>query len=260
MRAHRWRIALMGPVDTWEQIRQPVELRTSEYLGQITLDIGRTYPTEHWFDPHRQTLVSLLNTFASVNVGIGYIQGMNYLIFPLWKVYYDSAPEWAKEDTLASMQSIMHMTLRTYPTYVSDSRPTSYLKTLAGVIRLRCVTVCPGLNVLFDTNYEPFIISIISSVIPTLFASVLNLSHTLVLWDQFFSAGSKRKIFNRTVDTLVCLLVHHKNLFIHLEVCTAMDVFHRLTQQTLDQYVVRKTIEVFSPDVRVRPQTTAATA
>ena len=249
----------MGPSETWDQVRKPVELRTSAYLGQISLDIHRTFPNEHWFDPHRHKLVDLLNTFASINVGIGYIQGMNYLIFPLWKVYYDSAPEWAVEDTLISLQSIMHMTLRVYPTHVSDSRDTSYLKTLAGVVRLRCITLSTRMDVLFDADYEPFIISVISSVIPTLFATVLNLDHVMVLWDQFFDAGSKRSMFNRAVDTLVCLLVHHKNLFIYLPVCTAMDVFKRLTHQTLNQYVVRKTIEVFTPHVRVRP-TPATTA
>lgn len=256
MRAHRWRTALMGPSDTWEQVRKPIELRTSAYLGQISLDIRRTFPKEHWFDPHRSKLIELLNTFASINVGIGYIQGMNYLIFPLWKVYYESAPEWAVEDTLASMQSIMHMTLRVYPTHVSKDM--SYLKTLAGVVRLRCITLCPRMHVLFDADYEPFIISVISTVMPTLFATVLDLDHLMVLWDQFFDAGSRRSMFNRAVDTLVCLLVHHKNLFIYLPVSTAMDVFSRLTHQTLDQYVVRKTIEVFTPHVRVR--STPATA
>ncbi len=258
MRAHRWRTALMGPPDTWSDVRSPIDLRTSEYLGQITLDIHRTFPDEHWFDPHRKKLVDLLNTFASVNVGIGYIQGMNYLIFPLWKVYYENCPEWAVEDTLCSMQSIMHMTLRAYPTHVSDTRTTSYLKTLSGVVRLRCTTLCPAMNILFDNEYEPFIMSVISTVIPTMFATVLQLDHVMVLWDQFFAAESKRRMFNRVVDTLVCLLVHHKNLFIHLPICTAMDVFSRLTRQTLDQYVVMKTIEVFAPHVSLRSSSTIA--
>ena len=112
----------MGPRETWTNQRSPVRLCTSSYHAQISMDIMRTYPTEHWFDPHRSKLLSLLNTFAAMNPGIGYTQGMNYLIFPLWKVYYESTPEWAVEDTLCSMQSIMQMTLRAYPTHVNGSQ------------------------------------------------------------------------------------------------------------------------------------------
>ena len=86
MRAYRWRCALMGPPETWSDLRTPVVTSTSAYLGQITLDVQRTFPEEKWFDPHRPQLVQMLNTFASVNVGMGYIQGMNYLIFPLCSV------------------------------------------------------------------------------------------------------------------------------------------------------------------------------
>ena len=248
----------MGPSESWSELRSPVQLRTSKYLAQISVDITRTFPTERWFDPHREQLVALLNTFASINVGIGYIQGMNYLIFPLWKVYYESTPEWAVEDTLCSMQSIMHMTLRVYNTDVSDSH-LSYLKTLAGVIRLRCMTVEPSMRVLFDDDYMPFLTSVIASLIPTLFSTALRIDHVMILWDQIFSATTKRRMFNRAVDMVVCLLVHHKNVFLHLPLVTAMEVFQRLTRQTLDQYVVRKSIEVYTPHVRLR-QTPAVEA
>lgn len=246
----------MGPPETWSDLRTPVVTSTSAYLGQITLDVQRTFPEEKWFDPHRPQLVQMLNTFASVNVGMGYIQGMNYLIFPLWKVFYQSDPGWAVEDTLCAMQSLMHMLLRTYPTGMFST----YLKTLGGVLRLRCVTLCPKMHVLFDSDYEEFMTAVISSVMPTLFANVLKLNHVMLLWDQLFEAGSKRQMFNRAVDTLVCLLVHHKNLFIYLPVVTAMEIFSRLVRQTLDSYVVAKSIEVFAPHVRVRPETTTASA
>ena len=249
----------MGPPETWTDVRKPVEVRTSPYLAQITLDVRRTFPTDHWFDPHRPKLIDLLNTFATVNVGVGYIQGMNFIVFPLWKVYYDTIPEWAEEDTMCSLQSILNLTLRTYPRRVDDPRARRYMSTLAGVVRLRALTLDPQMRVLFDADYEPFIVSVVSTVIPTLFANVLALDHVLVLWDQFFSAGTRRKMFNRAVDTLVCLLVHHRNLFVHLPVLTAMDIFKTLTQHTLDQYVVMKTIEVVAPHVRLRPPAAIAT-
>lgn len=248
----------MGPPETWSELRSPVQLCTSKYLAQITMDITRTFPKERWFDPHRDKLVSLLNTFASINPGIGYTQGMNYLIFPLWKVYYESTPEWAVEDTLCSMQSIMHMTLRAYPNHVSSSQ-LPYLKTLAGIIRLRCITLEPAMIVLFEDSYMPFLTSVISMTIPTLFAAALRVDHVMILWDQLFSASTKRRMFNRAIDTLVCLLVHHKNIFIHLPLTTAMEVFQRLTSQTLDHYVVMKSIDVFKPNVRIRPPSAVET-
>ena len=260
MRARRWRTALMGPPDTWALSREKVHMRTSKFHAQIVHDVFRTFSDDPWFDEHRTRIVDILNTFASVNVGVGYIQGMNYLIFPLWRVYYEASPEWAVEDTMASLQSILHLTLRTYATRADDTRAFEYINTVVGVVRLRAMTLDPSTKVLFDREYTPFLQSMVSSMIPTLFANALRIRSVMLLWDQFFAASSRRKMFDRAVDTLVCLVVHHRNLFIHLSTVQAMDIFERLYTHTLDQYVVRKTIQVHMPNVRLRQTPTASPA
>ena len=223
-------------------------------------DVYRTFTTDTWFDQHRMRLARMLNTFATVNAGVGYIQGMNYLMFPLWKVYYSSCPTWAIEDTLASMQTILHLTLRTYATRVNDTRAYEYLKTIVGIIRLRAVTMNKDLHVLFDSQYTPFLQCTVSNMIPTLFANALPIDSVLLLWDQFFAARTRRQMLDRAVDTLVCLLVHHRNLFLYMSVTQSMDIFERLCTQTLNQYVVRKTIQVYTYNVNLRQTSTIATA
>ena len=260
MRAHRWRTALMGPPTSWMSMREKVTMRTSTFHDQIMHDVYRTFTSDPWFDAHRPRLARMLNTFAMVNAGVGYIQGMNYLMFPLWKVYYSSCPTWAVEDTLASMQTILHLTLRTYATRVDDARAYEYVKTLVGMIRLRAVTLHSDMHVLFDRQYTPFLQSMVSTMIPTLFANALSIDAVLLLWDQFFAADTRRQMFDRAMDTLVCLIVHHRNLFVHLSVIQAMDLFERLCTQTLNQYVVRKTIQVYAHHVHLRQTAAIAPA
>jgi hypothetical protein len=219
-------------------------------------DVYRTFTDDPWFSPHRQRIARMLNTFATVNAGVGYIQGMNYLIFPLWKVYYTSCPQWAEEDTMASLQTVLHLTLRTYATRADDTRAYEYLKTVVGIIRLRAITLDDDLFVLFNDEYTPFLQCTVSSMIPTLFANALPIASVLLLWDQFFAADTRRRMFDRAVDTLVYLLVHHRNLFIHMSVTQSMDIFERLCTHTLDQYVVRKTIQAYVPHVGVRQTST----
>ena len=231
-------------------------MRTSKFHAQIMHDVYRTFTNDPWFKPHRSYIARMLNTFATVNAGVGYIQGMNYLVFPLWKVYYMDSPTWATEDTMASLQTILHLTLRTYATRADDTRAYEYLRTVVGVVRLRAITLNPQLHVLFEKEYNPFLQCTVSSMIPTLFANALPIGSVLLLWDQFFAADTHRKMFDRAVDTLVCLIVHHCNLFIHLPMIQAMDIFERLCTHTLDQYVVRKTIQVYVHNVCVRQTAT----
>ena len=246
----------MGPPDTWVHLREKVTMCTSKFHGQIMHDVYRTFTDDPWFSPHRQRIARMLNTFATVNAGVGYIQGMNYLIFPLWKVYYTSCPQWAEEDTMASLQTVLHLTLRTYATRADDTRAYEYLKTVVGIIRLRAITLDDDLFVLFNDEYTPFLQCTVSSMIPTLFANALPIASVLLLWDQFFAADTRRRMFDRAVDTLVYLLVHHRNLFIHMSVTQSMDIFERLCTHTLDQYVVRKTIQAYVPHVGVRQTST----
>lgn len=260
MRARRWRTALIGPPRGWSLARKKVEMRTSQYHAQIVHDVRRTFADDEWFDPHRMQLAEILNTFATINSGVGYIQGMNYLIFPLWKVYFNASPMWAVEDTMASLQSILQLTLRTYATRADDTRAYDYINTIVGVVRLRAITLDNSMSVLCGQEYTPFLQSTVSSMVPTLFANALSIDSVFLLWDQIFAAKTRREMFDRAVNTLVCLIVHHRNLFVHMSFIRAMDIFERLCSHTLDQYVVRKSIQVFMPNVRLRQTTTTSSA
>ena len=101
MRASSWRknLCTSSPYP-------PIEIVKGPYDEQIQLDLNRTFTEESWFDSHRETLSGILNTFSVVNEGFGYPQGLNYLAFPLYYVYFNDQPKTAVEDTFYSLQSL----------------------------------------------------------------------------------------------------------------------------------------------------------
>ena len=103
------------------------------YDEQIDLDLDRTFTNVEWFNPHRETLRGILNTFSVVNEGFGYPQGLNYLAFPLYYVYFQDQPKTAVEDNFYSLQSLVRVVLPLYPL---DAKDSSAFETICSVANM----------------------------------------------------------------------------------------------------------------------------
>ena len=78
MRAEKWLQCLCTSTNN-----PPIPDGKSIYDEQIQLDIVRTFPENKWFNDHHETLRNILNAFCIVNEGLGYPQGLNFLVFPV---------------------------------------------------------------------------------------------------------------------------------------------------------------------------------
>ena len=221
MRATVWRTCLC-PSSPYASL----DIVTGPYDEQIQLDLCRTYSEVKWFDAHRKTLCGILNTFSVVNEGFGYPQGLNYLAFPLFYVYYHDQPKTAVEDTFYSLQSLVRVVLPLYPLNSKDSSAFETICSVANMVTLQCYEADPSLSVLFCDTHMPFVTSLVSSMMPTMYANVFSLQDTLLLWDEIISHSCK-KMFQSVVQIMVHAILFHKNMFLHMPVDKSMLLFQR---------------------------------
>lgn len=227
MRASSWRSSLC-PSSPYPSLK----IVSGPYDEQIVLDLNRTYREVKWFDAHHETLRGILNTFSVVNEGFGYPQGLNYIVFPLYYVYYSDDPNAAVEDTFYSLQSLVRVVLPLYPLDANDSSALETIRSVANMVSLQCYDADPTLSVLFKETHTPFMTSLVSSIMPTMYANVFSLYDTLLLWDEIIS-HSCHVMFKKVVHVMVQAILFHKNMFLHLPVEKSMMLF----QQTLGQSI-----------------------
>ncbi|MBM29209.1 MAG: hypothetical protein CME58_12645 [Halieaceae bacterium] len=227
MRASLWRKRLC-PSSPYP----PLEFRVGAYDEQIRLDIRRT--SDHpWFEPHRETLISILNTFSTVNQSFGYPQGLNYLVFPLFYVFHNDAPKTSVEDTFYALQSLVRIVLPVYPLNSKDTSALRVIESVSNLVCLECWGKEPALEILFSETHKPFVTSLVTCMLPTLYANVFQLQDTLLLWDRIFEKPDFHAMFDASVRVLVESMLYHKNMFLHLPVTKCMELFQRTLKESI---------------------------
>lgn len=221
MRAPVWRKCLC-PSSPYP----PLRLVVGPYDEQIVLDLNRTFSNVDWFRPHIETIRNILNTFSVVNEGFGYPQGLNYLAFPLYYVYFRDQPKTAVEDTFYSLQSLVRVVLPLYPLNSKDSSAYETICSVANLVIFQCYEKEPSLSILFSDTHMPFVTSLVSSMMPTMYGNVFCLQDTLLLWDDILST-SCNAMFKSIVRVMVQSILYHKNMFLHMPVEKSMILFHR---------------------------------
>ena len=227
MRASTWRKCLC-PSSPYPSL----ELVSGPYDDQIQLDLARTFTGVKWFDKHREILGNILNTFSVVNEGFGYPQGLNYLAFPLYYVYFLDQPKTAVEDTFYSLQSLVRVVLPLYPLDAKDSSAFETICCVTNMVTLQCYEADHRLSILFAETHAPFITSLVSSIIPTMYANVFSLYDTLLLWDEII-AHSCNDMFKKVLRVMVQAILFHKNMFLHMTVDKSMMLFQRTLAQSV---------------------------
>jgi len=204
----------------------------SEFDEQIRLDICRTFPENEWFNPHHETLVSILNAFCLVNEGLGYPQGLNFLVFPLFYVFHKDNQKTAVENTFYSLHGILRFVLPTYPLNAKDTNVLKKIESISNLVCFECYEKETELAILLEDPHKQFMVSIVCNVIPTLYANVFDLENVLILWDGFFCTP-KETMFQKVVGVLVKVILFHKNVFIHLSPDKSFQIFHSILRESI---------------------------
>lgn len=227
MRARKWIQCLCKSLK-----KPPLTFGKSDFDEQIRLDIDRTFPENEWFNPHHETLIGILNAFCLVNEGLGYPQGLNFLVFPLFYVYQNDNPKTAVKNTFYSLHGIMRFVLPTYPLNAKDTNVLKKIEGIANLVCYECYEKEAELAILLEDPHKQFMVSIVCNVIPTLYANVFDLENVLILWDSFFDTP-KSSMFQKVVRVLVKVILFHKNVFIYLTPDKSFQIFHRILRESI---------------------------
>jgi hypothetical protein len=223
----------MGPVGKWHEIRMPLDLDVSDYDSQIRMDVARTHSSDRWFDPHREPICKLLNAFANTNIGFGYPQGLNFLVFPLWKVYFLADAEWVMHDVFYSLQYLVGALLSVYPIHKSDKAALTQMEVISSIVKLRVAKKYPELRQkIFSQEYALFVMSLVSKMVPTMFANIYTVDNTILLWDNVFKKDS---ILDSVVQCVVSLICINHNAVQHLSLSTCMTVIQESAPYTMSR-------------------------
>lgn len=226
MRARLWRNRLCQT-----SMYPPIEFQSSPFDEQICLDLNRL--VDPWFKEHKDVLRKILNTFSAVNEGFGYPQGLNFLVCPLYYVYYNEDPKMAVQHTFYSLHGLVHIVLPLYPLHSKDEEAMKTLQAVANVVCLQCYSLDSNMDILFSDSHEPFMTGLVCNMVPTLYSNIFNLQDTLLLWDMIFKQKTINKMFEFSLQILSKVIMYHKNMFLHLPVDKCMQVFQETMKHSI---------------------------
>jgi hypothetical protein len=209
MRAVTWRRRLIGDRKLLTKLRNS-ELVAPDYIRELKViddDLVRTFPQDTWFNDHHDKIKLILSCYAEQNPSMGYAQGMCFIVFPLYRVYYNDCPEHAAVDTFFSLHTIMHFLRPLYPRSKIDVNIRSYLTTASSIIRIKLLSDHIGLATRLR-NSEYIQLLLIKSG-PSLFANWFDLSDTETLWDYIFHGD----LFENLMHVICAMLVVNKEIY-----------------------------------------------
>lgn len=237
MRAHKWRKALIGAPETIRLLRQTNIPKTidSEYRRVINDDLRRTFPENNWFTNHISELSNILNLYAYTNNGMGYAQGMAFIVFILYKIYYEDEPKYASQDTYYSFHKLITIIRPIYPLHDKDVRPNLFKDDIKRIVYLKIAH--DHRDLAEKLKYHPDILPVlIYQCIPTLFGNKFAFKSSCLLFD-FMIVSKPVELFNRVLCVLCGIIISLKEIFMSMS-------FEKILQliSAKELYNVRKII------------------
>lgn len=183
---------------------------------EIEKDMPRTFPCNAFFKEIKikNDLLHILQQFSMFHPGVGYFQGLCFLVYPLYYAYYLDNPTTAKTDTYYSLIKIMKILRPVLPLHDKDNRALSYLQSVQKIIEfklsLKDHQLCDKVK-----EHEITMLLVVQ-MLPSLFANRFALEDTLLLWDYIFKLNSSDEtILDRIVNIFVGFMIYHKYVYLY---------------------------------------------
>lgn len=206
-RAHRWRSSLLGTSTVIHGLRQtPLQINIKScYLDEIHNDLKRTYPMDDFFNDHIGDLSKILNTYAYVNNGMGYAQGMTFLTFILYKTFYKDDPTFVMEDTFYSLHNIIQVIRPAYPLNKNDKNVLDFNENAVSTVML---LISKRNKQLAMRVKELNIMQIfICQNIPSLFGTKFNINDCCIVWDFIICASTQYTMFHHILCVIAGMIL-----------------------------------------------------
>ena len=244
MRAAKWRNVLIGDMKLIRILRESPVVPPDRIRDQTTMnnDLRRTFPTVGWFntEKHINNIRTVLMAYAEINNSVGYAQGMCFIAFVLYRVYYEDCPKFAVHDTFYSLHTIMGFLRPLFPRDDKDPYVMKWIDSTAGVVRLKLLSR----NAFLASKLRGFgyIKLLIVKTLPALFANWFDYNGLLLVWDHIFSTDD---IFENTLNIVVGMLLYHKDVYIHLKMekileLTSVKSFYKASSVVSHAYTLQR--------------------
>jgi hypothetical protein len=194
-RQELWRSCLMG---TDKDIKYKRLLYTKFILGLdkvklqlkgiIQRDMPRTYPRNTWVQNNINTINQLLIEYASIHQGDGYLQGFNFLMSIVYKVFEGNTYE--REDTWWCFCRIVGLIRPLIPDFNSNWFHWSRNYWVNHLLQ-RLSKTRPQLHSILIKHQERFSVLITCKWFMLWFAQNIDFDEILVLWDFLVKTQSR---------------------------------------------------------------------
>lgn len=239
MIARRWRKVLLGTPDTLKLLRATNIKHAihSNFNEAIHLDLVRTYPQDEWFTTHTKNLSNILNLYAYTNNGMGYAQGMAFIVFILYKKFYKDNPLYACQDTFYSFHKVVNVIRPIYPINAHDSSSTTFQDNLKHLIYFKLSRKHRELALKLK-EFPVLMSTIIYNNMPCLFANKFSVDESSLLYDFIF-VGNCSDMFHRILSILCAIVISFEPIILSF-------TFDRILQiiAVKDYYNVRKILSI----------------
>lgn len=223
MNASTWRSVLMGNLMTVYRNRSRLSKiyinkeTKAKVKEDIEKDMPRTFPCNLFFQQKniKEDLLLILKEFTLFHPGVGYFQGLCFLVFPLYYVYYLDNPFWAKSDTYYSLIKLIKILRPVLPLHEQDTRALAYLQTIKKIIEFKLSL--KDNQLLLVLKKDDIIMLLVVQMLPSLFANRFLLEDTILLWNYIFcrSATDDGAILDKIVNVFVGFTIYHKYIYLY---------------------------------------------
>jgi len=216
MRQFKWRNCLLGDYHEQEALHanEVCECPTKEYTEIIHSDLLRTFPKDAWFKTHFPALSKVLNSYAYTNKAMGYMQGMSFPMFVLYRTFYEDDPDNAFNDAYYAFHSIINVVRPIYPLSSTDPCPKMFNSDICTLI----ILIVGANDMKFARtlrDHTDILKVMIYQCVPTLFTNKFNYEDCCVLFD-FILHKSGKVMFENILRLLVATVLVFKPVFEHM--------------------------------------------
>lgn len=243
MRAQKWRDILIGNREIVNNLRKTklinvneLKLKSSDEMD-LKRDLTRTFPTHVFFRDEINNISTIIQWYCHTNRGMGYFQGLCFMTFPLYYVFYKDDPKHAQEDTFYAVHKFIQVIRPCIPIKSNEKATLEFNDTISKLVLLSIGEKNLRLQrKLLEEPWDIVIPTLVVQLLPSMFANRFSLEETLILWDYIIE-GRTANMLGRTVNVIASMVLQLEQIYLQFDFAQALTMM-----QCQENYNVYKII------------------
>ena len=243
MRAQKWRDILIGNREIVTNLRKTKLVNVNELKlkpsdeADLKHDLTRTFPTHVFFRDEMNNISTIIQWYCHTNRGMGYFQGLCFMTFPLYYVFYNDDPKNAQEDTFYAVHRFIQVIRPCIPIKSNEKATLEFNETISKLVLLSLGEKNLRLQrKLLEEPWDIVVPTLVVQLLPSMFANRFSLEETLILWDYIIE-GKPANMLGRTVNVIASMVLQLELIYLQFDFSQALTMM-----QCQENYNVYKII------------------